>query len=135
MGEKERDVVVLEALHHIPGEAAGVREDLNYCKHLRTLEGEPPRHDHPDVPGTEDHDPLPDHEVFEVDEMLGSPCCVDPCGSGPRDPDGSSRAFPAPHGKDDCACLYHLETIRCGSDDPPFRGKFQDHAVGQVGDP
>jgi hypothetical protein len=87
------DVEVVEALHHVAGQAARVRQQLEYPHHLDALQGETARHDQPDVARAEDHRPPARQVALEVDQPLREPCGHHAGGSVARDVDGCPGAL------------------------------------------
>ena len=49
VAEVQGDTEIVEALLDVPGKAAGIRQYLKDRLDLGALQGEPSRHDHPDI--------------------------------------------------------------------------------------
>ena len=66
----ERYAKVIQALHDVALEPAGVRHELRDARHVRALEREPARHDEADVAGAQDHDLAPRQQAVDVYQAL-----------------------------------------------------------------
>jgi len=68
--QMQRNAEVVQTLHHVASEPVRVRHDLEHADDFATLQDEPPRHDQPDVPRTQDGDALSRKTSHHVDELL-----------------------------------------------------------------
>ena len=105
MAQIQGDVVIPQTLLNVPGQAAGVGLNLEYRPDMGALQGEPPGHDHADIPGAKNHNLFSHHLVVQVYVGLGHPRGVHAGGPLPRDADGAPGPLPAAHGQDDRLCL------------------------------
>ena len=70
VAQKERDIVVVQALHDVALESAGVRQKLGHALDVRALKRHAARHDETDVAAAEDDDLASGHEALEIYEPL-----------------------------------------------------------------
>ena len=130
MGEVQGDVKVVQALHDVAGQAAGVGHHLYAGQHLCTLKGHAARHDQADVAAAEDQHPLADQIAFHVHIAL---CCtggVHTGRAGARGTNGTAGALAAAHAQNDALGLDDLIAVLLGNTVHLFiRGHFQHHGV------
>lgn len=71
--EAERNIKILQALHNVPVQAAGIRHQLAHHLHLGALERHPPRHNQADIPRTQNHRFLPGISPFRLTKRWAVP--------------------------------------------------------------
>ena len=74
VAQKERDIVVVQALHDVALESAGVRQKLGHALDVRALKRHAARHDETDVARAENDDAPADHVALDIKVAL--------CGAG-----------------------------------------------------
>lgn len=82
MGQIQGNVEVLQALHDVAGQAAGIRHDLHAGQYFGTFQRHAAGHDQADVAAAEDEHPLAYQIALHVDIALGSTGGVDAGGAG-----------------------------------------------------
>ena len=97
MAQLQRNPIVVEALHDVSLESAGIRHELRHDLDLRTLEGHPSRHDEANVSGSEDHHLPSRHEALHVNETLRRTCREDTGRTITRNVECASRPLTAAH--------------------------------------
>ena len=105
VGEIKRNVKVIEALHDVSRQTAGIRHDLDAGEHLRALERHAARHDETDVARAENDDAPADHVALNIKVALCSAGGENTCRTGARDGDRAAGALAAAHREDDGLCL------------------------------
>ena len=111
MGQIQRYAEIIQTLYLIPRKPRQIVHQLDHRQNLRALKCHPARHDHPDIPGTKDHDPFSHHLVLAVYEPLGGPGRVDSCRTTSRYHNIGPRPFSASHGKDDACRMDRRQTM------------------------
>ena len=130
MGQIQRDVEVLQTLHDVAGQAAGIRHDLHAGQHFGPFQRHAAGHDQADVAAAEDEHPLAYQITLHVDIALGSTGGVDAGGAGARDADGTAGAFPAAHAEDDASGFQNLIALfPADTVDLFVRGDLQHHGA------
>ena len=130
VGEIKRNVKVIEALHDVSRQTAGIRHDLDAGEHLRALERHAARHDETDVARAENDDAPADHVALDIKVALCSAGGENACRTGARDGDRAAGALAAAHREDDGLCLKVLIAALGGDDvNVLVRGDVQHHGV------
>ena len=132
--EVERDVVVVQALQHVAGQAGGVRQHLVDRLHVRAFQRQPPGHDHADVAGTQDDDLPGRHPVVEVDVSLRHARRVHAGRPLARDGQRAARALPAAHRERDGAGMVHHKSFAGHDRDRTLRRDLRHRGVRQIRD-
>ena len=128
--ELQRNIIILQALHIIAREAGEIGHDLKNPFNLGAFKGQPSRHDHANIAGTEDHKALAGHETFYIYPALGGAGSIYTRRACAGQAHLGARAFTAAHGKDQCFGLKFLNAaLPAGNEQPPVRCGFKDHAV------
>ena len=130
MGKVQGNVKVVQALHDVAGQAAGVGHHLYAGQHLCALKGHAACHDQANVAAAEDQHP-PAHQItFHVHIAL---CCtggVHAGRAGARGADGTAGALAAAHAQNDALGFDDLIAVLLGDAVNLFiRGHFQHHGV------
>ena len=105
MAQLQRNIIVVETLYNISLKAAGIWHQLGYHLHLSSLQRHTPCHDKPDITRAQDYNFLSHAVAFYIHQTLGSSRRKNAGRPVTRNIEGPSRALPASHGQDDCACL------------------------------
>ena len=111
VGQVQRDVKILQALHNVAGQAAGIGHDLHAGQHLGPFQRHPPGHDQADVAAAQNEHPFAYQIALHVDIALGGTGGVDAGRAGARDADGPAGALPAAHAEDDALCFEDLVAL------------------------
>ena len=101
MRKMKRNAEIIETLHDVSCQTAGIGHDLADAEHLGTFQRHAACHDQSDITGAEDDDFFAGHEAFYVDISLGTACGVDTGGTGTGDAERTAGTFAASHGEDD----------------------------------
>ena len=99
MGEIERDAVVLQALHDVAGQAAGIGHQLDAGQHFGALQRQAAGHDQADVAGPQNDGPAAHHVALDVHKTLGRAGGKDAGRALAGDGDGAAGALAAAHGQ------------------------------------
>ena len=100
-GEVQGNIEILQTLHDVALEPAGIRHDLRHGVDVCALERHAPRHNQADVAGAEDHNLAPGHQPFHVDEPLRRARRVDARRAVAGDVQRPARPLAAAHREDD----------------------------------
>ena len=117
VAQKERDIVVVQALHDVALESAGVRQKLGHALDVRALKRHAARHDEADVAAAEDDDLASGHEALKIHEPLRRTGGIDACRTVAGDVQRSAGPLAAAHRKNDGAAaelLHAAFTARNG---------------------
>ena len=68
--ELKRNAEVIQALHDVPLQAAGIRHQLGADQHPGAFQRHAPRHDETDVPGAQDDNPAAGQIALYIDQPL-----------------------------------------------------------------
>ena len=99
--ELQGNAEIIQTLHDISLQAAGIGHQLRNHLDLRPFQGHTPGHDKADVTGTQDDEFLSRHKSVHIDKALGRSGGINARRTVARDIQRPSRPFPAAHGEDD----------------------------------
>ena len=99
--ELQGNAEIIQTLHDISLQAAGIGHQLRNHLDLRPFQGHTPGHDKADVTGAQDDNFLSRHKSVHIDKALGRPSGINARRTVARDIQRPSRPFPAAHGEDD----------------------------------
>ena len=130
MGEIQGNIKVVQTLHDVAGQAAGVGHYLYAGQHLCALKGHAACHDQADVAAAEDQHPLAHQIAFHVHIALCGTGGVHTGRAGARGTNGTAGALAAAHAQHDALGLDDLVAVLLGNTVHLFvRGHFQHHSV------
>ena len=130
MGQIQRDVEVLQTLHDVAGQAAGIRHDLHAGQHFGPFQRHAAGHDQADVAAAEDEHPLAYQIALHVDIALGRTGGVDTGRAAARNANGTAGALPAAHAEDDASGFQNLIALfPADTVDLFVRGDLQHHGA------
>ena len=101
VAELQRNVKVVEALHDVALQTAGIGQQLRHDQHLRALERHAAGHDEADIAAAEDHDPAAGHIALHIDQPLRRTGRVDARRAVAGDIQRAAAALTAAHGEED----------------------------------
>ena len=128
MGQIQGDVEVLQALHDVAGQAAGIRHDLHAGQYFGTFQRHAAGHDQADVAAAEDEHPPAYQIALHVDIALGRTGGVDAGRAAARNANGTAGALPAAHAEDDASGFQNLIALfPADAVDLFVRGDVQHH--------
>ena len=108
VAEQQGDAVVVQALHDVALEPAGVRQKLGHAPDVRALERHAARHDEADIAAAEDDDLASGHEALKIHEPLRRAGGVDARRAVAGNVQRPARPFTAAHGENDGAAAELL---------------------------
>ena len=128
MGQIQGDVEVLQALHDVAGQAAGIRHDLHAGQYFGTFQRHAAGHDQADVAAAQNEHPFAYQIALHVDIALGRTGGVDTGRAAARNANGTAGALPAAHAEDDASGFQDLIALfPADAVDLFVRGDVQHH--------
>ena len=107
VGQIQRNIKILQALHNVALQPAGIRHYLYAGQHLGALQGHTPSHNQPNVTGAENDHTLAHHVALHIHIPLGSTGSEHTGRARAGNGDGAAGALSAPHGQHDALGLQH----------------------------
>ena len=93
------DAEVVQALHNVALQAAGIGHQLRHAEHLGPFQRHPAGHDQADIAGAQDHHPAPGQIPFHIHQPLGRACRIDAGGAVAGNVQRTAGPLPAAHGQ------------------------------------
>ena len=109
--QKQRNVIVVQALNNIAVQAAGIRHQFHAGQHLGTLQGHAAGHDQADVAAAQNDHPLAGHIAFQIDEFLSRTGGINTRAAGAGGRQCAPGTFPAAHSQNQCARFEKLNAL------------------------
>ena len=135
VAEFQRDIKVVQALHDVALQPAGIRHQLGHAKHLGALQRHAAGHDQPDIAAAQNDHAAAGQVALHVDQALRRACGKDTRRAGAGDIQRAARTLAAAHGQHDRLGLHLKQTVGAvhGGDDL-VGGQVHHHRVQLVGD-
>ena len=103
-GQIQGDVKILQTLHDVALEAAGVGENFRHGVNLRSLQGHAAGHNEANVAAAQNDHIFPGHKALHIHKPLGGSGGVDARRAVAGDVQGAPGPFPAAHSQDHSLC-------------------------------
>ena len=130
VGQIQRDIIIVQALHDVARQTAGIRHHLNAGQHLRALQRHAAGHDKADIARAQNHHAAAHHVALNVQIPLGRARGEYASRARARDGNGAARAFAAAHAQHDGRGLQHnVAVLFIDGVDAFFRRDGQHHRV------
>ena len=130
MGQIQRNIIVIQALYHITGQAVREGADFQDSLDFTAFQGHTAGHDEANIATTEDDNFLTRQITFHVDHALSRTSREDASRTIARDTDGTACTFAATHREDNRLALYfHQSVSRADSGDRLVRVDAEDHGI------
>ena len=107
----QRNTIIIQTLHDITFQTAGIWHQLCYHLNLGTLQRHTSRHDQSDISGTQDHNLFTRHSSFHIDVSLCSSCGINTRRTITRNIQCTSGTLSASHCQNHCFCLNLEQTL------------------------
>ena len=111
VAQKQRNVVVMQALNDIAVQAAGIRHQFHTGQHFGTLKGHTAGHDQANIAAAQNDHPFAGHIAFQIDEFLSRAGGINTRAAGTRGRQRAPGTFPAAHRKDQRARFEQLNAL------------------------